>query len=153
MFWARIIAGFFSAVFLVFIVVIIKKLSAFNRPVFKEKIVSNEGRLPKIIKGPWQDILKKLESESPSDWNLAVIQADSLVDSILKGMGLVGESMGDRMKTLDSSRLATIDDLWEAHRIRNQIVHDADRVISKHQATYVVSLFEKVIDELDYFGE
>ncbi len=149
-FWARIISGIFSVLLIAAIVVIVKKLYGYNEPGAK-KIVSAANVLPKkMVKGPWQDILKKLGSDNPSDWNLAVIQADSLVDSILKEMGLMGETMGERMKTLDHSRLASLEDLWEAHRIRNQIVHETDRTATKHKAAYAISLFEKVLKELEY---
>lgn len=150
LFWARIISGIFSVLLIAAIVVIVNKLYKYNKP-GAQKIVPAASGLPrKIVEGPWQDILKKLDSDNPSDWNLAVIQADSLVDNILKEMGLPGETMGERMKTLDHSRLASLDDLWEAHRIRNQIAHETDRTATKHKAAYAISLFGKVLKELEY---
>lgn len=150
LFWARIISGIFSAALVVAIGIVVKKLYEYSQRV-PHKIVPAGGFISKkIIKGPWQDILKKLNSENRSDWNLAIIQADSLVDNILKEMGLPGETMGDRMKTLDRSRLVSLDDLWEAHRIRNQIAHETDRTATKHKAAYAISLFEKVLKELEY---
>lgn len=149
-FWARIISGIFSLALMTAIVIIVKRLYQYHKPLAHTIIPASKMMPEKTAKGPWQDIVKKLESDNPSDWNLAVIQADAVVDSILKEMGLTGETMGERLKTLDRSRLASLDDLWEAHRIRNQIAHETDRTVTKHQANYAISLFEKVLKELEY---
>lgn len=148
LFWARIISGIISAALIAAMVVIIRKISPFNKPRFAE---TSEGKPTlKIEKEPWLAVIKKLESENPADWNLAVIQADSIVDSILKEMGLGGETMGERLLKLDRGRLSSLEDLWEAHRIRNDVAHSPDRTISKHRANYAISLFEKVLKEMGY---
>lgn len=149
LFWARIISGIISLGLIAFIVVVVRKISPFNKPRFPKK---SEGVMgpARAVKEPWQQVLKKLESENPADWNLAVIQADSIVDSILKEMGLPGDTMGDRMRTLDKGRLSSLDDLWEGHRIRNDIAHSPDRTISKHRAVQAIGLFEKVLKEMGY---
>lgn len=150
LFWARIISGAVSVSFIVFIGVIVVKLSAYNRPPALKAEKEAPDIPKKAAKEPWQAILKKLESGIPADWNLAVIQADSTVDRILQEMGLPGETMGDRMKQLDTSRMLSLDDLWEAHRIRNEIVHSPEKTITKHRAVFAISLFEKVLKEMGY---
>ncbi|MFY9462346.1 MAG: hypothetical protein WAP51_04050 [Candidatus Sungiibacteriota bacterium] len=154
LFWARIISGAIAIGLIAAIAAIVRKLAVYNRPLRHEK-TSVEGAPVKRRRQqePWLAILKKLESENPSDWNLAVMQADSIADNILKEMGLGGETMGERMKALDKSRLATLDDLWEAHRIRNEIAHSPEKSVTKHRAVYAVSLFEEVLKELGYLEE
>lgn len=149
-FWARIISGAIAVGLIAAIAGIVKKLAFYNGPLWLEKARMEEVPPKKAVKEPWLAILKKLESENPSDWNLAVMQADSIADNILKEMGLGGETMGERMKSLDKSRLATLDDLWEAHRIRNEIAHSPEKNVTKHRAVYALSLFEEVLKELGY---
>ena len=153
LFWARIISGAISVALIAAIAVIVKKLAFYNRPLRREKPGVKIHPVRKAAKEPWLAILKKLDSENPSDWNLAIMQADSIVDNILKEMGLGGETMGERMKALDKSRLASLDDLWEAHRIRNEIAHSSEKNVTKHRAVYAVSLFEEVLKELGYIEE
>ena len=150
LFWANIVSGLISIALIVFIGVIVKKLSFYNIPRFPKPKEKEEAAKIKITKEPWLAILKKLESDNSADWNVAVMQADSLVDKILQEMGLPGETMGDRMKTLDKSRFSSLDDLWEAHRIRNEIAHSPEKAVTKHRASYAISLFEKVLREMGY---
>ena len=147
-FWARIISGAIAVLLIAVIAGTLKKLAFYNKPLRREK--TKGATVKKAAKEPWLAILKKLESGNPSDWNLAVMQADSIADNILKEMGLGGETMGERMKALDKSRLATLDDLWEAHRIRNEIAHSPEKNVTKHRAVYAVSLFKEVLKELGY---
>ncbi|MBI2639781.1 MAG: hypothetical protein HYW90_02725 [Candidatus Sungbacteria bacterium] len=148
LFWARTISALVSLGLIAAMVVIVRKISPYSKPRFAK--TGDKAVAPNAMKEPWQQVLKKLGSENPADWNLAVIQADSIVDSILKEMGLVGETMGERMRTLDKGRLSSLDDLWEAHRVRNDIAHSPDRTVSKHRAAQAIGLFEKVLKEMGY---
>lgn len=150
LFWARIISGLISLGLIIFIAVIVKKLSFYNTRRIPESKAGGKEFKPKTAKEPWLAVLKKLESENPADWNLAVMQADALVDRILQEMGLPGDSMGERMKSLDKSRLLSLDDLWEAHRARNEVAHSPEKAVTKHRATSTISLFEKVLKEMGY---
>lgn len=150
LFWARIISGLISLGLIIFIAVIVKKLSFYNIRSVPESKEGGKEFKPVTAKEPWLAILKKLESENPADWNFALMQADALVDRILQEMGLSGDSMGERMKSLDKSRLLSLDDLWEAHRARNEIAHSPEKAVTKHRATSTIALFEKVLREMGY---
>lgn len=151
LFWARIISAAVSAGLVAAMVIIVRKISPYSKPRFAET-GDKKSVAPNAMKEPWQQVLKKLGSENPADWNLAVIQADSIVDSILKEMGIPGETMGERMRTLDKGRLSSLEDLWEAHRVRNDIAHSPDRTVSKHRAAQAIGLFEKVLKEMGYIS-
>lgn len=150
--WAYWVSGAVSIMLAVAIGVIVKKLMYYNTPLqalFK-KGAETISASPRKTREPWQEILKKLDSENSADWALAIIQADAIADRILQEMGLPGSSMGERLKTLDTSRLQSLNDLWEAHLIRNEIAHAPERGVTKHRAVRAVSLYEKVFRELRY---
>jgi len=47
--------------------------------------------------------------------------------------------------------LNSIQDAWEAHKVRNKIAHEANRYeISKGKAEQTIKLYEKVFKELGY---
>lgn len=97
------------------------------------------------------DIYKHSESDNPNDWKLAIIEADVVLDDILKKKGYPGGSLGERLKSISSGQLSTLNDAWEAHKIRNQIAHGgADFVLTKRIASETIMRYQRVFEE---FGE
>lgn len=99
----------------------------------------------------WGRISKRLESDQEAEYKLAVIEADSLLDEILERMGYKGETMGDRLKQLNSTILPNIEQIWEAHKIRNNIVHDPDYRLSLNQAKRILANYEAGLRDLEMF--
>lgn len=150
-FWLRFISGIITSALAAAVLVVLIK--------FRQLIMGGSAppapasaEVPDAV-SPWQEIMRQIDSSSPADWNLAVIRADSTVDGVLKGMGLSGATMGDRLKQMDRSRLAALDGLWEAHKIRNRIVHDTDQVLTYAEAKRAVMLYGEALRELGYVQE
>jgi hypothetical protein len=99
-------------------------------------------------KGRLSDILNHIQSENPNDWKLAIIEADIILDDILKQRGYVGNSLGERLRNISSQQLGSIQDAWEAHKVRNRIAHDgADFVLTKHLADETIARYRRVFSE------
>lgn len=71
----------------------------------------------------WQGIVNKFNSDNPESAKIAVIEADALVDDVLKQLGYEGEHMADRLAKLDPNFFPSAEKIWEAHRIRNELTH------------------------------
>lgn len=149
--WLELVAGVVTSAFLALMVIIILKFRELYRVIPAPPEIAEP--VPTGIPLPWQEVMQKIESPHPSDWNLAVIRADSILDTVLKGMGLVGATMGERLKGLERSRLASLDDAWEAHKLRNRIAHEAERVLTYQEARRTVMLYGRVLQELRYLRE
>ncbi|MEY3784188.1 MAG: hypothetical protein RLZZ230_510 [Candidatus Parcubacteria bacterium] len=94
------------------------------------------------------DVFTHLESENPNDWKLAIIEADIILDDTLKKRGYVGNSLGERLKTISPEQLNSLSDAWEAHKVRNRIAHDgADFVLTKRIAQETIVRYQKVFSE------
>lgn len=94
------------------------------------------------------DVLKHIDSDNPNDWKLAIIEADIVLDDLLKQRGYVGNSLGERLKSIPPSQLASLNDAWEAHKVRNRIAHEgADFILTKRIAEETVSRYRKVFNE------
>jgi hypothetical protein len=90
-----------------------------------------------------------IESNNPNDWKLAIIEADILLDDLLKQRGYAGISLGDRLKSVSPSVLQSLDDAWQAHKVRNQIAHaGADFVLTQKIARETIMLYKRVFAEL-----
>ncbi len=99
----------------------------------------------------WDKIIERLESGKETEYKLAVIEADSLLDDTLKRMGYAGETIGDRLKQIDSTIMPDIEQVWEAHKIRNNIVHNPDYHLDYDKAKRVLGIYEEVLKKLEAF--
>lgn len=150
--WLRLIAGILTSAFAAAIVVITIKY----RRLFAGTPASAPAE-PAVSKEdtarPWREVQQKINSPNASDWNLAVIQADAILDEVLQGMGLGGATMGERLKQLDRSKLASLDGAWEAHKLRNRIAHESERALAYAEARRAVMLYGEALKELGYLEE
>jgi len=96
----------------------------------------------------WAKIMTRLASGLESEYKLAVIEADSMFDDILKKMGYSGETLGERLKKISSAILPNIEEIGQAHKIRNNIVHDPDFRLSLDEAKKALTIYEKALTEL-----
>lgn len=95
-----------------------------------------------------KDVFTHTESDNPNDWKLAIIEADIILDEILKQKGYVGNSLGERLRNIQPQQLNSLDDAWEAHKVRNRIAHDgADFVLTKRMVHETISRYQRVFSE------
>jgi len=95
------------------------------------------------------EINKKLTSESPSDWKIAIIEADKSLDRTLEKKGFAGKTVGERLKEMVPADLPDVyEEVWEAHKIRNRIVHEPDFEITQNEARKVIGIYERAIRKL-----
>ena len=95
----------------------------------------------------WNDIMRHIDSIHEGEWKFAVIEADTIVDGVLKNY-FPGDSMGERLLNIDKTKLLSIDDLWEAHKIRNRLAHDTNYFLRHAEALRAIHLFESTLKEL-----
>jgi hypothetical protein len=95
----------------------------------------------------WTQIQKRVQAGDESNLKLAVIEADKVMDEILKRSGFAGETMADRLKGLNTAQLSNLQQVWEAHKLRNRIVHEPDFEVSKKEAEYAVSIYGRAFQE------
>jgi hypothetical protein len=101
----------------------------------------------------WGTVQKHIESENPNDWKLAIIEADVLLERMLDKAGFVGATIGEKLKNTSGRSFETIDDAWQAHRVRNQIAHGgADYVLTHKVAKETLIQYERVFKEFDAHG-
>jgi hypothetical protein len=56
--------------------------------------------------------------------------------------------VAEKLKSVDSSDMLTLDAAWEAHKVRNRIAHSgSDFELNEREAKRVIMLFESVFRE------
>jgi hypothetical protein len=99
----------------------------------------------------WQSVMNHVDSPNASDWRHAIIEADIILGEILTKMSYHGEGIGEQLKQANKADFKTLDQAWEAHKIRNQIAHEgSDFSLSQHEAKRVVNLYKQVFEEFFY---
>ena len=99
----------------------------------------------------WYNVLHYLSSPNSSDWKLAIIEADSMLEDLTNQLEFEGENLGERLKTVDRERFQTLNDAWEAHVVRNRIAHEGSSFeLSQHEANRIIVLYENVFREFGY---
>jgi hypothetical protein len=96
----------------------------------------------------WDEIEKHINSTREAEWKFAVIEADKLVDEALKESRFPGDTMGDILMNIQPGQLTTLQGLWEAHKIRNRLVHDVNYFLRYTEAKRAVGLYGKTLKEL-----
>lgn len=97
----------------------------------------------------WQQIEKRLESENPSHYKVAVLEADRFADEVLQHVGYEGSNMGERLASLTPAQFTRSEDLKEAHAIRNRIVHEEDFTLEHAEAKRILGIYEDFFRDLE----
>jgi len=151
--YLKIIFIIFALIFLGSIIILLLKSTWLKRRLLEDlvEIVVYRPFGAKRTFKQWAKISKRLETEKEAECKLAIIEADGLLNDILRKMGYSGETMGEILKQLDSATLPSIDPIWEAHKTRNNVVHDPDYKLTLDQAKKVLGVYEKALRDLEMF--
>ncbi len=96
----------------------------------------------------WKHISSLIEGGSESQWREAITEADIMLDDVLNKRGYVGDGVADKLKSVDVADLASLQDAWEAHKVRNQIAHEGSAFqLSETLAQRTLARYENVFRE------
>lgn len=73
----------------------------------------------------WLKLERQLVKDQESSYHLVILNADKLLDQALRQRGIKGNTMGERMKSAKDI-WSNANNVWAAHKIRNQIAHEPD---------------------------
>ena len=145
------LSGFLSLIFGILLALVIIKMQLIDKFF---KIISNflfTFAFPKRrLNKSWQKVLSRLSKNDEANLRLALLEAENLFDDLLRQMHIPGESMADRLKCLDSSQISNIDEIWQAHKLRNTVVHNSEYPITKNEIEFGVYAYEKALKELEF---
>lgn len=120
-----------------------KKLLAAQRTVASKDVSRTQLR--------WRRVLEQSAASAPEAWRLAILEADIMLNELLDLQGYRGETMADKMKRVDRAQFNSIDDAWEAHRVRNRIAHEgSSHEMNPREVRRVISLYERVFKEFKF---
>jgi len=95
----------------------------------------------------WLSIEQQLKRDDPHSYQMAVLNADKLLDQALRERAVKGETMGERMKTLRDT-WSNANAVWTAHKLRNQIAHEPDVQVSYEDARRALAGFKQGLKDI-----
>lgn len=107
--------------------------------------IASQKRMRKM----WNKIEERLETGSLSQYKVAILEADNLVDEILLKIGYQGSNMGERLEKIDSKQVEEFNDLKKAHQIRNKIIYDKNFVINKQEAKKAIIPYREFLEDFE----
>ncbi len=150
LFWAQIISGVLSLLFFAGIVILAIKINVLGKAAILFSEAVNSSAIPKKrLARRWEAIQKKLAMGDEANLRLAVIDADKLLDELLMRMGYHGKSMGERLEKITPGQFPRIQEMWEAHKLRNRIVHDTEHFPTKDEVEHALKTYGAVLEELE----
>ena len=117
--------------------------------------IEQEKRLREEVGGSknerWSKTLSYLFSQHQSDWKLAIIEADSMLEGLMEQLGFRGATLGDRLKLANQDNFPKLTIAWEVHTVRNRIAHEGLAFeLSQYEAKKIIALYEQIFHDYGY---
>ncbi|MDR3583037.1 MAG: hypothetical protein P4L62_01620 [Candidatus Pacebacteria bacterium] len=93
----------------------------------------------------WSKISEKMKSDSESAWKVAIIEADNIIDDLIKRMRYPGENMSERLAGINPGQVENIEELRHAHEVRNRIIHEDDLKLTRELADETMAAYENFL--------
>jgi hypothetical protein len=146
--------SFFFLIGIIYCVENLKRLRKREEEVFDKKVEPAFEKEPSgdtVMAHRWQNAIQHIASDNPNDWKQAIIEADIILEDLLTKMGYRGDSIGEKLKRVAKGDMKTLDEAWEAHKVRNQIAHEGSNFsLNHHEAKNVIAMYRKVFEEFYY---
>ncbi|OGZ02791.1 MAG: hypothetical protein A2430_00240 [Candidatus Liptonbacteria bacterium RIFOXYC1_FULL_36_8] len=163
-FWIKVFGDFLpfiqvfsilvSLFFLGMIVFMMVKLNVIGEKVTEiVNLVSVSTIDRKRVLKAWKQILNKIATQNKSDIKIALIEADKIMDEILKVSGFRGDSMAERLEQITPAQLSNIERIWRAHKLRNRLVHETDYEMTESEARIAIDAYHKAFQEFGLLNE
>ncbi len=99
----------------------------------------------------WQRIEEQFYRGGESDLKVAILEADKLLNDALREAGIMGIQLGDRLKKTNVGQVPNLDELWQAHKLRNQIAHEPNFKLKRDLAERALGIYETALKNLGIF--
>ncbi len=94
-------------------------------------------------------IVKLQNNGSNESSEQALMKADKLLDFTMKNVGIRGEYMGQRLKNAQNKfNKPMYNNIWEAHKLRNKIVHEVGISIPKKTIDKNINYLKSAVKSL-----
>jgi hypothetical protein len=128
-----------------------KKLDAIN----KEMSAKVDGLFAWVKEKPqknprWERVEKLAASPNPSDWRVAILEADSMLDELIVKLGYQGEDMGERMRGMNPEAFPYLSEAWRVHKLRNIVAHETSYDLQKGETEDAIDAYNLIFKSMSF---
>jgi len=102
----------------------------------------------KAISRRWNRIQKKVNTGLENEYKLAVIEADDFLTELLEDRGYNGNTFEELAMNAGKAALQDMDKIFEAHDVRNTIVHNPDFKLDESKVKSILIIYESAIKNI-----
>ena len=96
----------------------------------------------------WQRISKKLKNGDESEYKLAIIEADEMLNDILEKVGYSGETLKEKIDKVSLVVISNKEEILEVHKVRNSIVYNPNYKVELEEAKKLLEIYRKALTDL-----
>lgn len=141
-----------ALIIIIFSLVRMYEIQVFDKEEIEHEInhaLAKDKERDKNLNPRWKYILTLVESPNESDWRVAIMEADSLLEESFKERGLVGNTMAELLEEAKLNGYSSIQSAWDAHLIRNKIAHEGlDYPLTQVESRRIIKLYQNVFEGL-----
>src|SRR3989344_7316896 len=147
----KIIGSALSVLFFIWWVVAIWKLRVLAA--MESVSPDSDAKQPESSKSKKLDVIcleirLRLQSEDQDDWRMALIEAETLLDEVLRQKGFLGETFDERALVAKTNDGKDIPQIQKAHTIVRFILQDPNYELTNEDARKSLDWFEESLKEL-----
>jgi hypothetical protein len=95
----------------------------------------------------WLTVERTLDKSQPASFQMAIFEADKLLDKALRERKFKGDTMGERMKSARDT-WNSANNIWAAHKIRNRLAHETDVKLEYQTTARALSAYKQGLKDL-----
>ncbi len=124
----------------------VESLGEFYQTRYKPEAEKIEATSPLQLR--FRKAKEHIMSKYKEEWKIGVIELDTLLKDLLVKK-YKGDTVGELLKDADSKDMKNVKVAWEAHKVRNQIVHEGIKYdMSNDMAMQTLRKYTTVFNEL-----
>jgi len=95
----------------------------------------------------WLKIEQEVDPGNVPSYQLALLNADKLLDKALQARGVRGQTMGERMKSFNS-QWSNANNIWSAHKIRNKLAHESNFQVNLDTTKRALAVYKQALKDV-----
>ncbi len=146
----QFISLFISGILLFFVIYFLVKINIIGEEIEHYLgVVSGADISKRRTLKAWKQIQKRLKIKKESQLKLAILEADQILNEILRMSGYQGKNLDERLSQIMPAQLCNIEEVKQAHKLKNRIISEPDFSIAPNEAEMIIEIYKKAFQELN----
>jgi len=96
----------------------------------------------------WRIILRRLRSKNPESWQLALDEADRILNEVLKLAGYYGKTLTERLENITAAQISNVNELRQAHYLAEKVKKEPEFLLTREMADEAIYIYRRAFQEL-----